>query len=96
LITEAERAAVDAAREEAVALIEARGDLFAASAPQRWRPDPAWATPSLVAGLALPLLAVAEQGDGLVDAPLPGVGALGAGDEGRRDSAAGWRLLLLS
>ena len=47
LITDAERAAVDAAREEAVALIEARADLFAETARRRWRPDPAWATPSL-------------------------------------------------
>ncbi len=47
MITEAEHAAVETAREEAVALIEARADLFSASAPRRWRPDPAWATPSL-------------------------------------------------
>lgn len=47
MITEAEHAAVQTAREEAVALIEARADLFAASAPQRWRPDPGWPTPSL-------------------------------------------------
>ena len=47
LITEAERAAVHEARGEAVGLLEARGDLFADSAPQRWRPDPAWPTPSL-------------------------------------------------
>jgi predicted RNA-binding protein associated with RNAse of E/G family len=47
LITEAEGAAVQAAREEAVALIDARADLFADSAPERWRPDPAWPTPTL-------------------------------------------------
>jgi predicted RNA-binding protein associated with RNAse of E/G family len=47
LITDAERASVDAAREEAIALIEARADLFAETARRRWRPDPAWATPSL-------------------------------------------------
>jgi hypothetical protein len=32
------------------------------------------------AGASSPLLARAEQGDGLVDAPLPGIGALGGGD----------------
>ena len=47
LITDTEHAAVQAAREEAVALVETRGDMFAESAPQRWLPDPAWATPSL-------------------------------------------------
>jgi predicted RNA-binding protein associated with RNAse of E/G family len=47
MITGAEHAAVQAAREEAVALVEARVGMFAAGALQRWRPDPAWATPSL-------------------------------------------------
>jgi predicted RNA-binding protein associated with RNAse of E/G family len=47
LITDAEHAAVQAAREEAVALVEARGEMFAESARQHWLPDPAWATPSL-------------------------------------------------
>jgi predicted RNA-binding protein associated with RNAse of E/G family len=47
MITDAEDAAVQAAREEAVALVEARGDMFAESALQHWLPDPAWATPSL-------------------------------------------------
>ena len=47
LITDAEHAAVQAAREEAVALVQASADMFAESARQRWRPDPAWATPSL-------------------------------------------------
>jgi hypothetical protein len=47
LITDAEHAAVQGAREEAVALVEARGELFAESALGRWQPDPAWATPSL-------------------------------------------------
>jgi hypothetical protein len=50
LITDTEHAAVEAAREEAVALVEARGDMFAESAPQHWLPDPAWATPSLANG----------------------------------------------
>ena len=47
IITDAEHAAVQAARGEAVALAEARGGMFTESASQRWRPDPAWATPSL-------------------------------------------------
>jgi hypothetical protein len=47
LITDAEHAAVQTAREEAVALVEARGEMFAESARQRWLPDPVWATPSL-------------------------------------------------
>jgi predicted RNA-binding protein associated with RNAse of E/G family len=47
LITEAEHAALQTAREEAVALVEARGEMFAESALGRWQPDPAWATPSL-------------------------------------------------
>jgi hypothetical protein len=47
LITDAEHAAVQTAREEAVTLVEARGEMFAESARQRWLPDPVWATPSL-------------------------------------------------
>jgi predicted RNA-binding protein associated with RNAse of E/G family len=47
LITDAEHAAVQAAREEAVALVEARAEMFAESGLQLWLPDPAWATPSL-------------------------------------------------
>jgi predicted RNA-binding protein associated with RNAse of E/G family len=47
LISDTEHTAVQAAREEAVALVEARGDMFAERGPQHWRPDPAWSTPSL-------------------------------------------------
>lgn len=47
LITDAEHASVQGAREEAVALIEARGGLFAESAGERWLPEPTWALPVL-------------------------------------------------
>jgi predicted RNA-binding protein associated with RNAse of E/G family len=47
MITDAEHAAVQAAREEAVALVEAGGGMFAGNARQHWLPDPGWATPSL-------------------------------------------------
>ena len=47
MITDAEHAAVQTAREEAVALLEAGGDMFAENALRHWLPDPAWATPSL-------------------------------------------------
>jgi hypothetical protein len=47
LITDTEHAAVQAAREEAVALVEARADLFAASPHDRWLPDPSWPAPAL-------------------------------------------------
>jgi predicted RNA-binding protein associated with RNAse of E/G family len=47
LITDTEYAAVQEARSEAVALIEAREGLFAESAAERWLPDPAWAPPLL-------------------------------------------------
>lgn len=47
LITQVEHTAVRAAREEAVALVEARGDLFADPAVRRWLPDPGWSPPSL-------------------------------------------------
>lgn len=47
LITEAEYAAVEEARGEAVALIESREGLFAEGPDERWLPDPAWAPPLL-------------------------------------------------
>jgi predicted RNA-binding protein associated with RNAse of E/G family len=47
IITDAEHTAVQAARGEAIALVEARGGMFAESASQRWLPDPDWVTPSL-------------------------------------------------
>lgn len=47
LITDTEHTAVQAARDEAVAMIQARNGMFAASPEERWLPDPAWAMPSL-------------------------------------------------
>jgi hypothetical protein len=47
IITTAEHTAVQAARQEAVALAEARGGMLAEGPSQRWRPDPAWAALSL-------------------------------------------------
>ena len=47
LITDAEHAAVEAARGQAVALVEARAGLFADDPAERWRPDPGWPLPSL-------------------------------------------------
>lgn len=47
LITDAEHAAVRAAREEAVALVETRSGLFSDDATAAWLPDPAWPLPVL-------------------------------------------------
>jgi hypothetical protein len=47
IITDAEHLAVQAARGEAVALVEARGGMLAESASQRWLADSDWVTPSL-------------------------------------------------
>jgi predicted RNA-binding protein associated with RNAse of E/G family len=48
LISDAEHRAVRAARDEALAVVESRGSLFAPGAvPPSWLPDPAWAPPSL-------------------------------------------------
>ena len=47
LITDAEHTAVQQARDQAVALIEARTGLFTGNATDRWLPDPTWPTPAL-------------------------------------------------
>lgn len=47
LITDAEHKAVHQARDEAVAMIEARSGMFAESTGECWMPDPTWAMPSL-------------------------------------------------
>jgi predicted RNA-binding protein associated with RNAse of E/G family len=47
LISDVEHTAVQAAREEAVELIETRGGMFAESTEERWLPDPTWTMPSL-------------------------------------------------
>lgn len=47
LITAAEHRSVQVAREEAVALVQARGGLFDGIAGEGWLPDPTWALPSL-------------------------------------------------
>lgn len=47
LITDQEDHAVRAAREEAVALVEAGAGVFAADPAERWLPDPAWPLPRL-------------------------------------------------
>jgi len=47
LITDAEYVAVEEARDQAVALVEARDGLFADDPAERWLPDPAWPRPSL-------------------------------------------------
>ena len=47
IITDADYAAIEAAREQAVALVEAREGLFADDPAERWVPEPAWPRPSL-------------------------------------------------
>ena len=47
LITDEEHKALQSARDEAVALVEARGGMFAVDADERWTPDPAWPLPTL-------------------------------------------------
>lgn len=47
LVTDAEHTAVQAAREEVVALVEARSGLFSDEATAAWLPDPAWPLPAL-------------------------------------------------
>jgi predicted RNA-binding protein associated with RNAse of E/G family len=47
LISEAEHKAVQAARGEALAALDARSGLFASDPNHRWRPDPTWPTPTL-------------------------------------------------
>jgi Protein of unknown function (DUF402) len=47
LIADVEHVAVQAAREEAVAMIVAGSGMFAESPQERWVPDPRWAMPSL-------------------------------------------------
>lgn len=49
VITDAEHAAVAPAREQAVALVEARAGMFGDDPGQRWLPDPAWPRPTLTA-----------------------------------------------
>jgi predicted RNA-binding protein associated with RNAse of E/G family len=49
LITDEEHKALRPARDEAVALIEARGGMFAVDADERWTPDPSWPLPKLPA-----------------------------------------------
>jgi predicted RNA-binding protein associated with RNAse of E/G family len=47
LITDPEHKAVQQARDEAVAMIEAHSGVFAESTEERWLPDPTWVPPSL-------------------------------------------------
>ena len=47
LITDAEHVQVGRAREQAVALVEAREGLFGEDPAERWLPDPAWPLPAL-------------------------------------------------
>jgi predicted RNA-binding protein associated with RNAse of E/G family len=47
LVTDAEHSAVQAAREQAVAAVQAREGLFGEDAAKLWRPDPAWRRPAL-------------------------------------------------
>lgn len=47
VVSDAEHAAVRAAREQAVAAVQAREGLFGEDPAKRWRPDPAWRRPSL-------------------------------------------------
>ena len=47
LVTDAEHAAVESARGQAVALVEARAGVFGADPTRRWLPDPAWPLPTL-------------------------------------------------
>lgn len=47
LVTDSEHSAVQTAREEAVALVEARRGLFSDDATAAWQPDPAWPLPAL-------------------------------------------------
>lgn len=50
LVTDAEHAAVDSAREQALALVKARAGTFGDGPGLRWSPDPAWPLPTLGAG----------------------------------------------
>ncbi len=54
LVTDAEHAAVGQAREQAVALVEARGGLLGSDPAERWLPDPAWPTPALPGSRGVP------------------------------------------
>ena len=54
LFTDAEHAALGQAREEAVALVEARAGLFGADPAERWLPDPAWPRPRLPGSRGVP------------------------------------------
>ncbi|HTJ68018.1 MAG TPA: DUF402 domain-containing protein [Actinospica sp.] len=47
VITDAEHAAVRQAREQAVALVEARAGLLGDDPARRWSPDPEWTLPTL-------------------------------------------------
>jgi predicted RNA-binding protein associated with RNAse of E/G family len=47
LVDDAEHRAVQAAREEALALVEARAGLFGESGAGAWRPEPDWPLPAL-------------------------------------------------
>jgi predicted RNA-binding protein associated with RNAse of E/G family len=49
VITDAEHAAVTDARDQAVALVEARAGVFGTDPTLPWRPDPAWPRPTLTA-----------------------------------------------
>ncbi|HWG22808.1 DUF402 domain-containing protein [Actinospica sp.] len=47
VITDAEDAALEQAREQAVALVEARAGVFGADPARRWLPEAGWALPTL-------------------------------------------------
>ena len=49
VITDAEHAALEQAREQAVALVEARAGVFGEDPARRWQPDPGWPLPTLSA-----------------------------------------------
>ena len=55
LVTDAEHAAVQAAREQAVEAMRAREGLFGGDPTERWLPDPSWPRPSL-ADVSVPTL----------------------------------------
>ncbi|HET9170865.1 MAG TPA: DUF402 domain-containing protein [Actinospica sp.] len=47
IVSDADHAAIDRAREQAVALVEARAGVFAADPTERWRPAATWSLPTL-------------------------------------------------
>ena len=72
VVSAAERAALDIAREEAVGMVEAHAGPFAPGL-DAWRPEGGWAAPVLPAGIT-------GDGDGAADGD--GEGAPVAGDAG--------------